>query len=274
MTVEAAFAFPVFFFAVMYLIQMFLVVRAEVIVAEAAITSAGKAAVYSYAAERLAEGEGAEAETLLSLFEPQIVRDAAMTSVFYAHCDKEALEQAHVGQGLGGIWVDTEDDGEKTRAVIRYRVKLPNVLNAEKARYYTMRIVYRNWTGEGSIGAGAGHGTAEDTGEKTVYMTEHGNVYHEKRTCSHIKIDTVAVSGNAVEKLRNDSGAKYYACEFCSPVLSGATTVYITEYGIRYHGVSSCSAIKRNVKEYRWEEVKDRYRACNRCVSTEKKGEL
>ncbi len=273
MTVEAALAFPVFFFAVMYLIQMFFVVRAEVTVAEAALTAARDVAAYSYAAERLAEGDGAVAETLFSLFDQKIVRDAAMTSVFYARCDKEVLEQAHMGQGVGGIWVDTKEDGEKIRAVIHYRVKPPNVLTEEKARYYTMRIVYRNWTGEGSIGAGEGNGPEEDAGKKVVYMTEHGSVYHERKTCSHIKIETVAVSGSTVEKLRNNSGAKYYACEFCSPVLPRITTVYVTEYGTRYHGVSSCSAIKRNVKEYRLEEVKDRYRACSRCGSKEEKGE-
>lgn len=270
---EASLAFPVFFFAVVYLIQMFFVVRAELTIAEAAVTSARDAAAYAYVAERLADGEGAVAEKVLSLFERKLVRDAAMTSLFYARCDTEVLKQAHVGQGLGGMWVDTEEEGGKVRAEIVYRVKPPNALTEEKARYYKMRIVYRNWTGEGRIKKGEENGGADESGNKVVYMTEHGTVYHERITCSHIKIKTSAVAGSMLEALRNDSGAKYYACEFCSPETTGKDIVYITEYGTRYHKVSSCSAIYRNIKEYRLEEVKDRYPACSRCGTKEEKRE-
>lgn len=267
-TVEASLAFPVFFFAVWYLLQMFCVLRAELAIAGSAVTAVRETAVYAYAAERLAEGENAMAETLLELFDQKVIRDVAMTGVFYTGCDEEALEQAGVAQGLGGIWVDTEFVDDKTRTTVYYRVEPKNGIVKEKSRYYTLRLVYRNWTGEG--GAGSSEKDEEDT--ETVYMTEHGKVYHTSKNCSYIVRDVVAVYAYEIGTLRNESGAKYYACEFCSPVVNSGTQVYITGYGTRYHRVSSCSAIKRNVKECLLEEVEQTYPACNRCGTKEKGG--
>lgn len=266
LTVEASVAFPVFFFAVLYLIQLFGILRAEVVIAEAGISSARDAAAYSYVAERLADGENAVAETVLNLFHQDIIRDAAMTGVFYSRCDKEVLEQASVAQGFSGIWANTETLGDKIKTEVYYRVQPTNVLAQEKGKYYVMRLVYRNWTGEGGDLTG-GEADAEEQG--IVYMTEHGRVYHIRRDCSYIKIDVTAVLSEAIGGKRNASGAKYYACEFCSPVLRNGTQVFITEYGTRFHALSSCSAIKRTVKECVLEEVRESYPACSRCGKME-----
>lgn len=265
-TVEASVAFPVFFFAVMYLIQMFYVLRAEVVIAEAGLTAAREAAAYSYVAERLANGENAVAETLLDLFDQKIVQDVAMTAMFHARCDKDILKCAGVAQGFGGIWVNTEASGAKTNAEIYYWVNPPNVWTKRSRGYYVMRLVYRDWTGEGSI---SGQAEDEEENKTTVYMTEHGSVYHRNRACTYIKIDTTPIMSEYVGSKRNASGAKYYACEFCDPVLYNGLQVYVTEYGTRYHAVSTCSAIKRTVKECDLAEVEQTYRACSKCGKRE-----
>jgi hypothetical protein len=156
--------------------------------------------------------------------------------------------------------------GDKIKTEVYYRVQPTNVLAQEKGKYYVMRLVYRNWTGEGGDLTG-GEADAEEQG--IVYMTEHGRVYHIRRDCSYIKIDVTAVLSEAIGGKRNASGAKYYACEFCSPVLRNGTQVFITEYGTRFHALSSCSAIKRTVKECVLEEVRESYPACSRCGKTE-----
>jgi len=262
LTAEASMAFPVFFFAVLYLLQMFTVLRAELSVAQAGITSAREAAAFSYVAERLAKGENAVAETVLEVFDQKIVRDATLTGVFYSRCDEELLKRAGVAQGLGGIWVNSEESDERTRTEIYYRVSPANVLAEQKSKYYVMRLVYRAWTGEG------GEKKEEETPKEekeTVYMTEHGSVYHIKRDCTYIKIDVAGVWAEKIDKERNESGAKYYACEFCSPVLTKGAQVFITEYGTRYHAKSTCSAIRRNVKECSLTEVKEKYPVCSKC---------
>lgn len=266
LTVEASVAFPIFFFAVMYLLQMFFVLRAELVIAEAGITTAREVAAYTYVADRLAEGENAVAKTLLEVFDRKIVQDAALTTAFYVQCDKDILKQAGVAQGLGGIWANTDVSGEKTFEEVYYRVEPSGVLTKNAGRYYVMRLVYRNWTGEGEVSGNTGEAADDGT---TVYMTEYGSVYHRKRNCSYIKIDSSPVLSEHISGKRNASGAKYYACEFCDPVLRNGMHVFVTEYGTRYHGVSTCSAMKRTVKECDWNEVKNTYPACSRCGKSE-----
>lgn len=265
LTAEASVAFPVFFFAVLYLLQMFTVLRAELSVAQAGITSAREAAAFSYVAERMAEGENAVAETILELFDRKIIRDATLTGIFYGRCDDTLLKQAKVAQGLGGIWVNSETEEQRTQAEIFYRVAPVNVLAEQKNKYYVLRLVYRNWTGEG----GTEQQETFSEEETVVYMTEHGRVYHLKRDCSYIKIDVVGVWGQEISKERNQSGAKYYPCEFCDPVISTGSQVFITEYGTRYHARSTCSAISRNVKEYALSEKKEEYPVCSKCGKKE-----
>lgn len=265
LTVEASVAFPVFFFAVLYLLQMFTILRAELSVAQAGITSAREVATFAYVAERMADGENAVAETILEIFDQKIVRDAALTAVFYSRCDEELLEEAYVAQGLAGIWVNSEEAGEKSRAEIFYRVSPVNVLAEQKSKYYVLRLVYRNWTGEGETN----RGTQEDEKKDIVYMTDNGSVYHIRRDCSYIKINVVGVWAEEIGKERNSSGAKYYACEFCKPVVTKGTQVFITKYGTKYHARSTCSAISRNVKECTLSEVKDDYSACSKCGKKE-----
>ena len=265
LTAEASLAFPVFFFAVVYLIQMFHVLRAETVIAEAGFTSAREAAAYGYAAERLADGENATADKLLEVFNHKLIRDATMTGLFYLRCDEEVLQQAGVAQGLSGVRIDSEEEDEKIRAEIWYKVTPANVLRRDTSRYYTMRIVYRNWTGEGET---TGKDKTEANGD-IVYMTEHGRVYHRKRTCRYIKIDVRAVLSEQVAKERNRSGGKYYACEFCDPVLKDGIQMFLTEYGTRFHCVSTCSAIARNVTEYSLKEIEDTYPPCSRCGERE-----
>lgn len=264
LTVEAAVAFPAFFFAVWYLLRMFLILQAELAIAEAGITSAQNVAAFAYVGERLADGENAVAEKLLALFDQKLVRNAAFTGIFYAACDDSVLKQANVAQGFGGIWVDTITEGEKTKLQISYRVKPDTVFVSEKARYYCQNLVYRNWTGEGSDGR-----SVSEEGGELAYLADTGTVYHLDKNCSYIKRNVTGVSAQVIDTMRNTSGARYYACEFCEPVLKNGVFVYITEYGTRYHISSSCSAIKRSPRSCPLEEAKASYKPCSRCGMSE-----
>ena len=262
LTVEASVAFPVFFFAVMYLLQMFAVLRAELVIAEAGIASARDAAAFSYAAERLEDGENVAAEKLFALFDKKLVKDAAFTAVFYGRCDAEVMQYSGVAQKLGGMWVTTETSEETVRLTVYYRVRPVNPLFPDRASYYRQRFVYRNWTG---VGKQKVQETVENAADQVAYLAENATVYHLDKTCTYIKIKATAVMAEKIGNERNASGAKYYACEFCEPVLMENGTVYITKYGTRYHAVSSCSAIRRTPGECALEEAKAKYPACKKC---------
>lgn len=254
-----------FFFAVLYLIQMFAVLQAELVIAKAGIVSARDTAAFSYAAERLADGENAVAEKLFALFDKKIVRDAAFTALFYGRCDKELPERAGVAQDLGGMWVDTSKEGETVQLCINYRVRPENILFPERQSYYRLHLVYRNWTGEGKIEEKGQEADKEEESAKVVYLADYATVYHSDKNCTYISIKVSAVPSGKISEKRNASGAKYYACEFCEPVLRENESVYVTKYGKRYHALSSCSAIERSPQECLLEEAKQKYRPCQKC---------
>lgn len=262
LTVEASFAFPVFFFAVFYLLQMFVVLRGELNIASSGISSAREVAAYSYAVERLTDEDDAIASKLLDIFSQDVVKDATVTSLLMLRCDDELLSRGGVGQGYGGFWAHAEEEGGKTKVEIAYRVKATNPWGINRSNYYRLRLVYKDWAGDGKR-------KSNQTKEDVVYMTEHGTVYHTNRFCSSINVTVSGVSVAEVEQKRNASGAKYGACSFCAPELSSGRMVYITAKGTKYHATSSCSAITRNVKECSLEEVKDTYRQCSKCGKKE-----
>lgn len=88
---------------------------------------------------------------------------------------------------------------------------------------------------------------ADETGseEEMVYVTEYGVVYHRSLGCSHLKQCAQAVSKAGVSAKRNKDGSKYYPCEYCKSNLGD--TVYITEYGNRYHSNINCTGMKRTI---------------------------
>lgn len=265
LTVEAALAFPVFFFCVLYLIQMFLVLQAELSVSQAGITTARETAAVSYVTERLKKGENAVAEKILSVFDYKLIRDAAATAVFYERCDRDLLLRAGVAQGLGGIWTDTEVLGSQTRYRIWFRVAPANALLLQGRGYYCISLVARAWTGEGELKKKQKEAEEEQEAQKKAYLADNATVYHLDAECHYINIKAQAVAAEQIGNERNDSGAKYYACEFCKPGLLARSFVYITKYGTRYHALSTCSAIERNPKEVSLEEAAEKYRLCKKC---------
>lgn len=100
--------------------------------------------------------------------------------------------------------------------------------------------------------------------EELVYITETGTVYHLTMGCSHLKITVSGVEGSIISSMRNDSGGKYYPCEWCPLNYSGL--LFITSFGTRYHSDVNCSGLKRTVSAIEMKEALIQgYRACLRC---------
>ncbi|MBR5420496.1 MAG: hypothetical protein IK115_05040 [Lachnospiraceae bacterium] len=115
------------------------------------------------------------------------------------------------------------------------------------------------WTGY-QLGSGAGGGG--DSGERMVYITETGTVYHLTRSCTHLKLSITAVSREALATARNGGGGRYRPCEICGGGNGG--TVFITNEGDRYHSSLGCSGLKRTIYEIPISQVGGR-RCCSRC---------
>lgn len=131
------------------------------------------------------------------------------------------------------------------------------ILSIPKCRLYTQCIV-KPWTGYDVTKE-----SKRKPEEKTVYMTDYGNVYHKNRGCGYLVLSIKAVAADTVNEKRNESGECYLPCEFCKDE-GFVTVVYITSYGNRYHLNYKCRGIKRSVKEIPFSEVKGAS-LCKKC---------
>lgn len=135
-----------------------------------------------------------------------------------------------------------------------YCIPLPFGFFGRQQIDMTQRLKCRKWTGG-----------QEDGDDEIVYITKNGSVYHKSRRCSYLSPSVSQTDGNGVTRLRNASGGKYYPCAKCMKRKSpNGRTVYITQYGNRYHGTKSCSEIMRTAIAARLSEVKGR-KACSKC---------
>ena len=96
-----------------------------------------------------------------------------------------------------------------------------------------------------------------------VYITKTGTKYHKSYDCTYLRISIRAIESRQVAEIRNASGGKYYACERCGP--KGEGTVYVTSDGIKFHGRSDCSSLKRTVYMVSLSKAAQGYAPCVKC---------
>ena len=146
--------------------------------------------------------------------------------------------------------------------VAKYKVKIPLKIFRLGEIAMLQRVKVRAWTG---YEIEASYDTNKDSNQDNmVYITETGTVYHTNRDCSHIKLSIRSVQGIPYA-LRNENGAKYYACEVCGTNQGNYTEYFITSDGNRYHTNRDCSKLKRSVKVVPLSEVGSR-KPCSRCA--------
>lgn len=105
----------------------------------------------------------------------------------------------------------------------------------------------------------------EEEEEETVYVSARGTVYHRKSTCSFIKLSVRQIEFDEVAAARNKDGEKYRPCEFCCRQSVGSS-VFITDYGNRYHSTLSCGELKRTIQSMTLAEAQEKgLRACKKC---------
>lgn len=237
-TVEAAMAVPVFFLAVVCLICLLELMAVETAV-RAGLQYAGKQAAEEAAVAPVLIPSRLEEAVVESIGAQRLNRSLVEGGSSGIHCERSYLSP---GTGIGQI-------------TATYQIRIPIPLFSVPLIQYeeTMRI--KGWTGyeKGSFGGGA---------KETVYVTETGLVYHRDYHCTHLELSVRAADSKEIQKLRNESGGKYYPCEHCGGVSGGL--VYITDTGNRYHHSLSCSGLKRTVYAVPLSEVIGKG-ACSRC---------
>ncbi|MDE7321560.1 MAG: hypothetical protein K2N73_02320 [Lachnospiraceae bacterium] len=248
MTVEACFVLPFFLFAFLNIMSIVELYRLQGNMSLAMHETAKQMAVYGYEYKEL---EGDPAFTYL--YAAAKVRAKLGTGY---------LDNAPLAKGVSSIsWQHSSimcgDD--IIDLVAEYCIVPPVAVVGYPERVLYNRMRTRAWTGYDNAGSSAG-----ETGrEEIVYITPEGSVYHRSRACSYLRLSISAVDMDFLDSRRNHDGEKYYACEECGS--SSGNTVYITNYGNRYHATLGCSRLTRTILAVPISECGGRG-ACSKCA--------
>ncbi len=203
-----------------------------------------------------------EAAAALPLFFLAVVSLICMMDLYGTIAEQtvKLQEQAETA----GTWVSAV--GEHAPSVIDlpvgftyrpqwYPEALPAVLIAARGRVHA-------WTGRDR--SEQSEVPQETEKEELVYVTEYESVYHTSSECTHLSLSVQAVSGSRVEKLRNEEGKAYHACDKCAGSGVKNETVYVTREGTHYHNDANCGGLTRSVKLVKKSET-DGLHICSRC---------
>ena len=250
-TVEAALVLPVFLFLMLTILYLFEAALLQMQIRDALYDMAQLKARTAYLT-----ADEEDDETLLSLLEGTVFTALEGTLSVQEAVDSDLLNLV-VG-GASGILVteDTENSSDTVTALkAQCMIKLPVSVFGTLSFCITEHVSVRNWNGSDPTAFG---------GTDMVYVTENGTVYHEDRNCSYLNPSVKTVSAASVSALRNSSGGRYTACEYCGDEDSGTGIYYITDYGDRWHTSLSCGGLKRTVYLVSRDETD--LPACSKCA--------
>lgn len=181
---------------------------------------------------------------------------------------------------LLSIFSMTAVQGRKARALMERAQTLAVTVGASQSDPYIKLYDYSGLSlpygvlGFGSqstvqkavVRAWIGYAGEEDFGraETFVYITPEGTVYHKSADCTYLRLSIRSIPAGGLETARNLSGSGYDPCETCVKNEAPAGSVYVTDYGDRYHNRRSCSGLKRTVMMVPLREAAGR-RACSKC---------
>lgn len=258
LTVEAAVVLPFFVCFLVFVLYFFRVLQVQAGV-EQALQYAGRrtAAEYSMQAamhtkkdEFVKETEEKSDESGFGLLKAKLF--------FTAQLKKQNCPTQYISHGIAGISLLQSDfSGNYVELKAIYRMKLSIALLGEIQYRIVQESKCRKWTG---------YQPGQDMQEEDawLYYTEYGTVYHTSRSCTHLDLSIRGVPYTQAASSRNKSGGKYHKCEKCGSGVSGNATVYITDYGDRYHSSLTCSGLKRKIYMVRRTEATEK-RMCKKC---------
>lgn len=254
MTVEACLVLPIFLFAFLNIISIVEIYRLQGNMSAAMHDTAKRMAVYGYEYRQIGGSSMGAAESL------------GLTYLYAAGKVRAKLGEAYLdssplaGGGASVLWMRSSvmQDNDCIDLVAEYRIEPPAAVAGYQPRVLFNRIRTRAWTGYDN----AAHSTDSAAQEEIVYITEDGSVYHRSRGCSYLRLSIAAVDKAFLDTQRNKDNSKYYPCAECGSFCG--STVYITDYGNRYHSTLGCSGLKRTVIAVPISQTGGRS-ACSKC---------
>jgi len=242
MTVEASVVLPLFLFFFLNLLSAIEMIRLHSNI-QLALWSAGR--------EISVYGSFSESESYATTYGMALAEGATVKLKIKEILGKEYLENSPLENGLNSLYCMVVPDSEEPdvldiRIVSKVAAKFPlpafgqfSMINVYYSHYFT------------------GYEKSRSGNQQQVYyVTQEGEVYHVRQTCSYLYIP--------VEKImREELPKQYRECQKCGK--NGVMPwVFITSEGECFHAKLDCPALKRTIRT-----VTDTtgYRPCSRCAS-------
>ena len=238
LTIEAAFAIPLFLFAALCLIWLIEIHSIRISIQNAAQNAAKSAA---------------EDTAVIPVLNTWKLKSDILSLIGEERISRSILKEGADTISCHGSYV-SPDTGEMNIKVT-YSVQTPLPIFGNPSAELVESFKISAWTGYKDSRAG------EES--DIVYVTDKGQVYHEDYHCSYLHLSIHAVSSDELPNLRNESGGRYYSCEKCG-LGSVMGNMYITDTGNRYHNSLQCSGLKRTIHAVKRSEIMG-MGGCSRC---------
>ena len=283
MTIEAAVVLSVFMFAMSMFLTIFPAMNISLRIQAAMEEASESVAMYTYGLRALGDLEISQsvlselgwtnAKSSDGSFMSQedwndLISQASAMLWLHARILKivgeENLDNSCIRLGSKGLTTfgsSLPDEEDRFILKVSYLVKFPFSIGIIPDLPVTQQCCWRAWTGADK---GRSKKTSEEETKELVYVTERGTVYHTTTSCPYLDLTIRSVAASSVGGLRSKNGSKYRPCERCTDYSVGTGSVYITDYGNRYHVDKDCGGLKRMVKALEKEEVT--LPACKKCA--------
>lgn len=200
-----------------------------------------------------------EATFAFSFFLFFLVNVFSLLLLFFQYSEGvEKIQQQGKQLAMYAYHLETTGKEDLIRLRTMVRSKAPFSLLSAPEAAMEVKCVIKPWTGYDVEQV-----NQRKEEEETVFMTDHGEVYHRSRTCTHLLLTIRTTAFSSIGQQRNQAGGRYYPCEHCEKGSFG-TAVYITEQGDRYHASLGCRGLKRTVSAVYLSELSG-VEACSKC---------
>ena len=247
LTVEAAVVLPLFLICMTAVLQFGNVMGAAVQYGSALCETGEKMAVAAYASEY------GDNHRILS---------AGLSAVYVRSSVLGKAKDSSAVKNVNFLLSSFLKENDMIHLVMTYQIRTPVGGITLPGTFFLQRASVRGWTGrKGSEGISEENGK-EESGNRMVYVTEHGTVYHSDLHCTHIKLSIQRVEKASLSGRINKGGEIYHCCEICGK--KSGNQVYITAEGNRYHSSLECSGLKRTINTVSLDDIKN-LRPCSKC---------
>jgi len=240
-TVEACVVIPLFLFFMLGIAEIYMLLMAEAHVHQSLAEAADYTAQYCYLESRLSSEKIQKVENF--------IRSGTLVKQFRMVLGEDFYVQQMIAGGRDGVVLTVTADRKNPKIFIakaRYFVKIKIPVIGEFRIELSNRIKQKAFLGY----------SKEEQSECYVYVTPNQEVYHTRRSCSHLRLE--------VRKKSSKHKGNYTPCSFCSRENGSQSYIYVAKTGKVYHCNIGCIGLKRTVRRINIKEAGN-LGLCQRC---------